>query len=221
MWVLTSQILLGTADQTSQPSSRPMTSGEGRKSRNLREATQHLREEALRRYRMKHSGEDPPAEWEPSAAEQEEIIRAVTPPGPIQDEALADLVERMSAAGTPRTSSPMSFTSTPTPRAEEGNERRESMADSLKSCELPVDVVSPVDAVSMSPVRASESITEPGTASKGATSGTANGTKIATPPANASQKTTSEGKPMTAGTLHQSVHQGTSGEGISKLNPHE
>ena len=53
----------------------------GRKSRNLREATYHLREEALRRYRLKHAGDDPPVDWEPSTAEQDDIIRALSPPG--------------------------------------------------------------------------------------------------------------------------------------------
>jgi len=57
------------------------SSSSGRKSRNLREATYHLREEALRRYRINHQGDDPPADWQLTLDEQNDIIRALSPPG--------------------------------------------------------------------------------------------------------------------------------------------
>lgn len=70
----------GEADENVKPSARSSASS-GRKSRNLRQATQHLREEALRRYRRAHQGDDPPPDWEPSPDEQDDIIRALSPPG--------------------------------------------------------------------------------------------------------------------------------------------
>lgn len=62
------------------------TPASGRKSRNLREATQHLREEALRRYRLRHQGDDPPEDWQPTDQEQDAIIRALSPANQIDPE---------------------------------------------------------------------------------------------------------------------------------------
>lgn len=81
-----------------------MSSASGRKSRNLREATYHLREEALKRYRNKHKGEDPPIDWEPTTDEQDAIIRALSPPNLSPDPALlaAQSEGAFEGLGTPR-----------------------------------------------------------------------------------------------------------------------
>lgn len=80
------------------------SSASGRKSRNLREAYHHLREEALRRYRLNHEGDDPPEDWEPSLEEQDDIIRALSPRN---DEADPELLQAQADGafkniGTPR-----------------------------------------------------------------------------------------------------------------------
>lgn len=69
----------------------------------MREATQHLREEALRRYRLNHAGDDPPEDWEPPQDEQEDIIRCLSPPGEVDPELKrAQESGAFSNLGTPR-----------------------------------------------------------------------------------------------------------------------
>lgn len=98
------QIIIISSDKQENKPTSGHSNASGRKSRNLREATYHLREEALRRYRVKHSGDDPPENWEPSPTEQDDIIRALSPPGQDPDPEL--LAARNDGAfsniGTPR-----------------------------------------------------------------------------------------------------------------------
>lgn len=107
------------ADSLNKSGGRPLTrssASSGRKSRNLREATYHLREEALRRYRTNHQGEDPPPEWEPSAEEQYDIIRALSPPGEYFDSQLVAAQDQgaFEKLGTPRGTALISCQNTPT-----------------------------------------------------------------------------------------------------------
>lgn len=87
---------------------------------------------------MNHAGDEPPEDWEPTATEQDDIIRALSPPGhePDPDLLAAQSDGAFRNIGTPRGSARGSPPETP---------RRESRELSTLSILLPSDAAQVVE----------------------------------------------------------------------------